>query len=198
MCQLFESIRISEGKARNLFFHNKRMNEARNHLLGIAAPLDLQEILVIPESLWQGIHKCKVLYLEEIQHIEFTPYQYRKVDSLKLVESDNIDYSFKYLDRSPIESLLKERGSCDDILIIKNGLITDTSFANIIFFTGERWVTPSKPLLAGTQRARLLEEGVIVEDEIPASAILTFQKAKIINAFRSMEYPEEIQIRNIL
>ena len=62
--------------------------------------------------------------------------------------------------------MLDKKGDCDDILIIRNGLITDMSYANVAFFDGTQWLTPRIPLLAGTCRERLLETGPIREADI--------------------------------
>ena len=39
----------------------------------------------------------------------------------------------------------------DEILITRNGLLTDTSIANIALFNGKEWHTPKHPLLKGVQ-----------------------------------------------
>jgi 4-amino-4-deoxychorismate lyase len=78
------------------------------------------------------------------------------IESLKLVEDNTISYRHKYSDRSHLLELMNMRGDCDDILIVKDGYITDTSFSNIVFFDGDKWVTPARPLLRGTMRESLL------------------------------------------
>jgi 4-amino-4-deoxychorismate lyase len=45
---------------------------------------------------------------------------------------------------------------CDDIIIVRNGFVTDASYANLIFRKGDEWFTPATFLLAGTMRAFLL------------------------------------------
>ena len=67
-----------------------------------------------------------------ILSITFTAYRRKKIDSLKLMEAD-VAYSFKYSDRSVLNTLLQEKGDCDEILIVKNSCITDTSFSNVVF-----------------------------------------------------------------
>ena len=48
-----------------------------------------------------------------------------------------------------------------DILIVKNNLVSDTSFSNIAFFDGNNWFTPSLPLLKGTKRELLIYNGLL-------------------------------------
>ena len=91
---------------------------------------------------------------------------------------------------------MKEK--CDDILIVMNGLITDTSLSNLVFYNGATWVTPKKPLLKGTCRERLLEEGQITECDIHVNEINRFIGCKLINAMRLPEEEEMIMISNLL
>ena len=65
-----------------------------------------------------------------------------------------------------MNSLFQIRQDKDDILIVKNGLLTDTSIANIALYDGNDWYTPLHPLLKGTKRAELLDKGVLKEKEI--------------------------------
>ena len=65
----------------------------------------------------------------------------REIRSLKVVVDDRIDYSFKSADRSSLNRLTAQKGDCDEIIIVKNGLVTDTSFTNIAVFDGEQWLT---------------------------------------------------------
>jgi hypothetical protein len=37
-----------------------------------------------------------VIYGKFIEKIELLPYEFKKVKSLKIIENDEIDYSFKY------------------------------------------------------------------------------------------------------
>jgi len=182
MCRLIESIRLSHSKLENLSYHEARMNQARAVLFGCKVPLKLPSQIQIPESLDEKVYKCRVLYKEEIEQIEFVPYQVKPICSLKLVECNTINYTYKYENREIFSSLMAHRGDCDDILIVKNGYITDTSYCNIAFFDENRWVTPSTPLLAGTQRQKLLDKGIIHEQEIRVDDLQKFTHARLMNA----------------
>ena len=130
----------------------------------------------------RGIYKCRVVYSDKIIDVTFEKYSRRSVHGLKLVYDDGIDYAYKYEDKNCLLSLRERRGHCDDILIVKNGWITDTSFSNIVFFDGHKWITPASPLLKGTKRAFLLAAGLISEDEIAVADIRLFREAALINA----------------
>lgn len=62
------------------------------------------------------------------------------------------------------------------------GLLTDTSYSNITLFDGSRWVTPRQPLLRGTMRQSLLDDGVLAEQDIKAEDWNSFRQVSLINA----------------
>lgn len=80
------------------------------------------------------------------------------IELLNLFFCDHIDYSLKFSDRTLLNNLLKQKEECDEIMIIRQGKVTDCSIGNLIFRQNNQWITPDKPLLEGTQRAKLLEQ----------------------------------------
>ena len=191
---LFEVIKVQNRQLQNIEYHNNRMSRALNEVFGVKKPILLEQKIIIPEQLNNQIYKCRVIYSNKIEKIEFEPYQSRKINSLKIVTHDTIDYSVKYYDRKIINELYEQRGDCDDILIIKNGFVTDTSYANIVFWDGKNWITPTTPLLPGTKRKKLMDEKKIIEKEIKVSDLQSFEKARIINAMIDLEESNDILI----
>ncbi len=182
MCLLIETIKVSERRFLNLAFHNERMNSARRKLLGCKDSIGIAESLNVPSNLGNDVFKCTVSYGQTIVKVEFKPYSIPKIKNLMIIRCDTIDYSFKYADRSELNNLFNLRGWCDEILIVKDGLITDTSFTNIIFNDGKKWVTPEKPLLKGTKRENLLKKGLIKEAAVSLEDLTKFNEACLINA----------------
>lgn len=184
MSLLFETIKVRNRTLFNLTFHNERMNGSRRELFGCSDQIDLEKILHVPEKLGSGAYKCRVIYEKEIEKIEWVEYFPKKIERLKIIEADEIDYSYKFLDREIFNRLLKQAGAGanEDILIIKNGKVTDTSYSNIVLFDGKEWHTPAEPLLKGTQRAKLLSERRIIEKEIALSDLKLYKEIKLINA----------------
>jgi 4-amino-4-deoxychorismate lyase len=197
MSLLFETIRLEDGVFMNLEFHNLRLNKSREELLGEKNQLFLENEIVVPSHCKAGIYKCKVSYSSNVNEIEIIPYQKRVIESLKLVEDNTISYSHKYSDRSHLLELMNMRGDCDDILIVKDGYITDTSFSNIVFFDGEKWVTPARPLLRGTMRESLLKRNLIGEENITVDDLNKIKEARLINAMLPLETGTAIQVENI-
>jgi 4-amino-4-deoxychorismate lyase len=197
MSLLFETIRILDGEIRHIAWHEQRMNRAREECFPGCPVIQLQGRIRIPGEFVAGNVSCNVFYGREIEKISFRFYEKRPVRSLKLVGYDTVDYHVKYSDRSLLETLFAKRGDCDDIIIVKNGMITDTSMSNLIFFDGKNWFTPAQPLLKGTCRDRLLAEGTIREREIRPEDLGDFLAAKLINAMREPEEEEMIPVEKI-
>jgi len=116
---------------------------------------------------------------------------------LKLVRDDKIDYHLKYADRSALNKLLEQKGENDEVIIIKNGMVTDCSIGNLIFFDGHNWNTPDTPLLKGTQRKYLLDKKLIRECNIKEEDIFKYQKVGIINALLNKANMIVLQTENI-
>jgi len=106
---------------------------------------------------------------------------------MTLVYDDEIEYSHKYENRVALAQLWKKKGDNDDILIVKNGLFTDSTYCNIAFWDGAMWHSPSKPLLAGTQRAKLVEEGRLTLTDIPVADLDHFAFIRLFNAMMEFE-----------
>jgi 4-amino-4-deoxychorismate lyase len=187
MCRLLETIKIEDGYPRNLEHHNARMNYARFALFGRTDYIDLGRIITIPSDCRRGVFKCRVVYARDVITIGFERYEKRIIKSLKMVRDDHIDYSYKYENRERINRLMQQRDGCDDILIIKKDLVSDTSFSNIAFHDGHRWVTPSEPLLKGTKRELLLTKGIIEQECISVNDLHRFSRASLINAMLDLD-----------
>ena len=196
MCRLIESIKIQNWQLQNISYHNERLNRSRRELFGITEPADLSELILLPGDLDSGTYKCRVIYSDIVHNIEFLPYIPRKINSLKVVFDDQISYDHKYADRSCFKDLMKDVQE-DDILIIKNGFVTDTSFSNVVFFDGKNWVTPSAFLLNGTMRSFLIDSKMIISREIRLDDIYNFESVKLINAMLDLEKSQTISISNI-
>lgn len=191
---MLETLKIWNGRPCNIHFHNERMLASIQELFGVKSCIDLHGAVNVPDMHQKGLVKCRVIYGDRIHRVEFQSYQKKPVRSLRMVVDNNIDYSYKFEERGDLERLYGLRGDCDDILIVKNGLITDSTYANVAFYDGLNWFTPAKPLLRGAKRAKLLSEGILVEAELRPADIGRFKKACLINAMLDlgeMEVPVE-------
>jgi 4-amino-4-deoxychorismate lyase len=196
MSRLLETLQLKNGTLQNVEYHNRRMISSSRALFDLDKKTDLQNEVTIPPKYRTGIYKCRVVYNENIDTIEFIPYEIRPVLSLKIVHGE-IDYSHKFEDRSAIKGLFAKRENCDDILIIKNNIVTDTSYCNIVFYRDGKWFTPSSPLLKGTKREKHLDEGIINAEEITIKDIQHYTKACLINSMLDIG-DIVIEIKNII
>lgn len=197
MSQLLESIKFQNGVYHNLFHHEQRMNRSLKLLFGETEWFNLDEFLQQVTTPQDGLYKCRIIYDDQSKDIEFLAYEPKTINRLKIIEDNSIDYEHKYADRSQIDRLYLMKGNCDDILIVKNGTITDTSYANIIFKQKDKWVTPWSALLPGTQRQKLIELGHLHEEAISVDDIKNYQSFKLINAMVGFDGPE-IDVSNIV
>jgi 4-amino-4-deoxychorismate lyase len=197
MYPLLETIYLLDGAFRNLPYHEARMSNSINAISHRDIAIDLKGYLNSIHVPASGLFKTRIIYETEIRKVEFVPYTIKPVQSLKLVHSDAIEYDHKFLDRSLLQDLFSQRGELDEILIVKNGFITDTSYSNVIFKKGKKWFTPKHYLLNGTMRKYLLDNGKISEAVIDVHNYLEYESVKLVNAMLGME-GEEISIKCIL
>lgn len=194
MYRFIESIRLENHRLQHLDWHNKRLNETRRHFFADANELDLRDYLVLPENLDDGVYKCRVVYDREIVDVTFHPYLPKSVHSLKLVIDDHADYSYKFENRAKLEFLLTQKGEADDILIVRDQCLTDTSYSNIALFDGLHWYTPDTYLLNGTCRQRLLAEGILRECRITLHDLARFEDIRPINAMLVLERTPSVRV----
>lgn len=196
MSRLIESIRLENGQFHRLHYHQKRVTQALIELHG-GSEIDLATHLKNLDYPSIGKYKCRVVYEKQIESVEFIPYEIKPVQSLKVVYDHTIEYHHKFEDRGSIQALFDQRQYCDDVLIVKNGFVTDASYSNIIFFDGHRWVTPEIPLLKGTMRQFLLDTAEIKQEPITVQDIPSFKTFRLINALLGFDGPE-IEVSRIV
>jgi 4-amino-4-deoxychorismate lyase len=193
--EFLETIRVVDKKACNLEYHQKRYESVLKSF-GIKEYKNLFDYIDPPDS---KLYRCRVVYnvndLEDIR-VEYIEYVKRSVKKLKLVYDDHIDYKFKSTDRECLENHYKNKENCDDVLIIKNSFVTDTSIANIAFYDGS-WKTPSKPLLKGTTRQRYLDQNKITEADIKVDELSSFTKVALLNAMIDFDIIADENIKDV-
>lgn len=182
--QFVETIKIKDGNAQALTYHQARMERTIQHFFPSTANeiTPSLEQTVVPHKDME-LYKARVVYGElGIEQVEYAPYSMRTIHSLKIVEDNTIEYGFKSADRSCINVLTTKKGTCDDIIIVKRGLVRDTSFTNLAICDGNQWITPKHPLLLGTKRQYLLDNGLIAEADITLADLKKAEKIALFNA----------------
>jgi 4-amino-4-deoxychorismate lyase len=175
---LLETIRCEDGIAHHLSYHQQRLDSTLQKL-SYPTTYHLVELISPPD---EKLYRCRFLYNDESYKIEYHPYTKNPITSLRIVHNDTIDYPLKYADRTDLDTLFEQRGECNDVIISKNGFITDTTIANIAFLINNQWLTPDTPLLEGTTRSRLLDEEKIITASITHYDALNAPRIALLNA----------------
>jgi len=198
MSLLVETIKVIDGEITNIDYHSNRFNMTRKELFNTGPAVDLYSKIIIPEYARKGVFKCRIEYDDQIRKIDFHPYEIKRIRTLKMVEAGNLDYNYKYTNRSGIDKLMDQANGCDDILIIKDGLVTDTSYANIVVRGKDNiWYTPSSYILRGTKREYLLNYGIIREIIVTPASLKRFRELRLINSMLDIDDTESIPVRTI-
>lgn len=178
---LIETIRIQNGRVRNIKYHNDRCNTSRKLLFDSSNEIDLRGFIDTSKAIFEEV-KCRITYDDEVRKVEYERYKLRPIRTLEIIEVGDYEYEFKYADRSRLHQFFDKRGTKDDILMTKNGLITDTSYANVALYKKGKWYTPKHPLLKGSSRKRLLEKGKILESDIHINQLQEYNSITIFNS----------------
>ena len=180
MCRFIETICFENGEYPLLDLHQERVNRAFvSHFPG-KPPHDLTQVLPWPEA--TGRQKVRMVYDVDILEISVTAHVTRNVRKILLLEGRTVEYAHKYEDRGELQQLFDQRGEADEILILKDGWVTDSFYANPAFWDGHSWYVPKTCLLDGVRRQHLLREGNVKMADISAQDLSDFQKVALVNA----------------
>lgn len=186
MSQFIESIKVEDQEIFLLEFHQKRVDQTFAHF-GKEGSIDIAKIYKHLEHDEDGLFKLRIVYdLDKKIRTQMIPYAIPEIDDFQLVENNSYDYSFKFEDRKELEKM-KMKSKAEEIIIVKNNHITDTSYSNLLFLKGKEWFTPSTYLLNGVQRQSLLKHKKVKETEITLQKIKQFSHFQIINAMNDFD-----------
>ncbi len=199
MCRFFETIQVNKSLPLKIELHDSRMNRTRKELLGLSDRIGLAGYIAPPPELSAYPKlKCRVIYSAGIESVEYEPYIQKQACILKIVHAKDFEYDYKYLDRAAINRLKEDAPGGAEILIVRDGLLTDTSIHNIALYDGNRWLTPRTPLLCGIQREYLLGCGVITTKDIHFEDLGNYTKIRLFNAMNSWEECIELSTEYII
>lgn len=186
MSQFIESIKVEDQEIYLLELHQKRINQTFAHF-GKEGSIDLAKIYKNLEHDEDGLFKLRISYdLDKRIRTQMIPYAIPEIQDFQLVENNSFDYSFKFEDRKELDRM-KMKAKAEEIIIVRNNHITDTSFSNLLFLKGKDWFTPNSFLLNGVQRQHLLKQKKIKEAEITLQNIKQFSHFQLINALNDFD-----------
>jgi 4-amino-4-deoxychorismate lyase len=169
-----ETIQSLDGELKHLEYHQRRVDTTLQQRIHT-----LSSLLYPPKT---GLYRCRIVYDRDHVKVNYHPYTLTLPQSFKLVHANTLDYHLKYADRNQLNALKTKHHDYDEILIVKNALISDTSIANVAFLDNGQWMTPKVPLLEGTTRARLIESGLLHVSDISVSDLHKYQGFALMNA----------------
>lgn len=182
MCRLLETVCLVDGIPRNLEMHRDRFERSLREVFDCTAPPALERCINPPTPARKGKYRCRIEYGPEVTKVEYFPAPPRRFSSLKLVRDNTIEYQYKWADRRRLTELKASAPGFDEIIIVKKGLITDTTISNLAFFDGRTWYTPETPLLRGTMREKLIAEGFLLPSNLRPGDLSGFVRVCLINA----------------
>ncbi|MCG3665815.1 aminotransferase class IV family protein [Aliarcobacter butzleri] len=183
----FETIKCEDFEVFNLDYHQKRVANT------IGLNINLQEYI---NPISEELLRCKLIYDENgVVDVLYFPYKKREIKSFKIIFDNEIEYSKKYLNRAKLDELYEKKDDCDEVIIIKNEIVTDTTIANIAIFYENSWITSKNCLLGGTTRARLLEEKKLFEKDITLDMLKNASKVALMNAMIGFDEIKDFKIK---
>lgn len=201
MCRYIETIRFLNGEMPLLDYHQSRFEKTQIAAFGKVIHPSLKKFISEQpfrrESLPGILYKCRVVYDDRSLDLTCAPYRSRKISRIRIVYANDIDYHFKFEDRTCLEKLKTGLNDETEVLVVRNNLLTDTTFTNIALYNGTKWLTPAEPLLEGVQRKFLLQKKLIFPEEIRLNDLKHFQKIKLFNAMISWEEAPELNISRL-
>ncbi len=188
MYPFFETLR-AQGESVDHFAYHRRRMERTLRANGMPEPrtdwfaqLELAlraQALASPQPLRLHVDYDGISWQIAAGPLPTTPMR-----TLRLVVDNSIAYPYKSTDRSCLDRLFQQREEADDVLIVKDGYITDTSRANLLLLRQGEWFTPQHSLLPGTTQERLVEELHLQFVPIAPRELDRYEQLWIINALR--------------
>ena len=182
MCRFVESIKLKDGVFYRLKLHQERVNKAFEAFYSKETPISVFETLNEYAMPGEGTYKCRIVYDSDVLSVNFAPYIRREIRTLKLVETELESSAYKLEERTGFNAAFAQRDDCDDVLLVRNGLLTDSSYSNIALFDGTDWFTPRIPLVYGVNRAELLAEGKLIQKDITVTNLKNYRQIALFNA----------------
>ncbi len=182
-----ESIWIKNGRIQRLAYHQQRYKLTMLGYFGKHKCLDLRDF-ISTKAIEHDDVKCRLVYNADGVIAQYLPYQRREINSVKVIHHNTIEYPVKTLERLALDLLHGQKGTADEIIICKNGLITDAYYFNVVLENEMGLFTPRCPLLPGIQRQYLLEKFKINPKDIKIEDVESYHTLHLINALNPLGY----------
>ncbi|MDR1039940.1 MAG: hypothetical protein LBR80_07190 [Deltaproteobacteria bacterium] len=192
-----ETVKLQGRRYRLLDLHQARFERTWRVAFGEAPGFRLSDSL--PEPPDDGLYRARAVYPgpDGIPVWTLWPYVFPRLETLRLARDTGVDYSSKLLDRSALDAIKASCGATDFILV-RDGGLTDSSIANLVFEGDGGFFTPDGCLLAGVKRESLLASGRIRERFIGPESLGLYRKVYFVNAMIDLEDDVSVPTDRIL
>lgn len=186
MQPLLETFCLEDGELLHLKYHEDRIRWSTGQKIDISLFAQTIYSNESYDQAKQGKWRVSATYTTSTIHsIRFVSYRIPEIVALQPITIEENFYSHKWADRSMFESIKKDLPHGIEPLFILDGLVTDTSFTNIIAEKEGQLFTPKSYLLRGTKRSYLLEKGVLQKQAITLEELRNYDTIHLINAMLS-------------
>lgn len=201
MFQFIETIHYKNGEMPLIHWHNQRFLSTQKENWNAIIYPNISDILqkkLENYSFDKDIpYKIRLVYGQDSLQVDVEKYTQKSISELYLIHANEIEYSYKFFDRSKLNQLKTKISTEDEIIAVKQNRITDTSFTNIALFDGDKWYTPLNPLLKGVQRQYLIEKNILHPKEILIQDISNYSQIALFNAMVNWENAWKFSIDQI-
>lgn len=196
MSRFFETIKVLGGIPQNIEYHLWRVSDtaAQFNLPNIAK--EFENTLEKFKMENTGIHKLRIEYSENIEKVDIKKYHFANPKFYKVIEIDDYNYNYKFVNRNLLDNIHQSLPENTIAILTKNGQITDTTYANLVFEIDGEYVTPSQPLLKGTKRQQYLDNHRIKIRDLTLDDLSKTEKIYLINAMIDFENNQFIKIHH--
>jgi 4-amino-4-deoxychorismate lyase len=104
--KFIESLKLVGERFSNIELHQQRI-DLTSKAFSINSKIELKDIS-IPNFNDDLVRKCRIIYSKDDFSVSFSEYKQRKIENLKVVFDDTIDYSYKFENRDRLNSLFEE------------------------------------------------------------------------------------------
>jgi branched-chain amino acid aminotransferase len=192
---IFETIKTVDGQPWALSRHMRRaLNSARRN----DQPFPNEDLIrsAVAETIAANpypIGRLRLLFgvdgsfrVTHQEYLEIKTVANLGIRDLSAEVSGPVEKRYPYTQNLQILDEAKIRGFDDYILVNRDGFITETAIANLVFQLDGEWITPplSDGVLPGVMRALLVEKAGVIVRQIPANQLHEIKSGFVVSSLK--------------
>jgi branched-chain amino acid aminotransferase len=192
---LFETIKTVDGQPWALSRHMRRaLNSARRN--DQAFPNEDLIRSAVAETITENPHligRLRLLFgvdgrfrVTHQQYVEIDAYANLGVIQLDSEISTPVEKRYPYTQNLEMLAQAKSAGFDDYIIVNRDGFVTETAIANLVFRVKGQWITPplSDGVLPGVMRALLVEKNEVIVRQIRANQLGEIEYGFVVSSLK--------------